>query len=75
MKYIYSLFLIVLISVPCAGQDKEGSLTAGDVVTRIKAKLTCSWADETVDTYKSGGPESKVTGIACKGRQSRVVIW
>ena len=65
MKYIYSTVLIMLLSIPCAGQEKEGSLTAGEVVDRIKAELTCSWAEKTVDTYKSGGPESEVTGIAC----------
>jgi len=31
----------------------------------MKANLTCSWAKETVDTYKTGGPDSEVTGIAC----------
>ena len=65
MKYIYSIVLIILLSFPCVGQDKEGSLTAGEVVERIKAELTCSWAEKTVDTYQSGGPESEVTGIAC----------
>jgi putative NIF3 family GTP cyclohydrolase 1 type 2 len=47
------------------GQYSGGSLSAGQVVDRIKANLTCSWAEETVDTYKSGGPESAVTGVAC----------
>ena len=40
-------------------------MAAAEVVDRMKANLTCSWADKTVDTYKSGGPESQVTGIAC----------
>jgi putative NIF3 family GTP cyclohydrolase 1 type 2 len=40
-------------------------MTAGEVVEGIKENVTCPWADETVDTFKEGGPESKVTGIAC----------
>ena len=35
------------------------------MVNRMKENLTCSWAKETVDTYKSGGSETEVTGIAC----------
>jgi putative NIF3 family GTP cyclohydrolase 1 type 2 len=58
------LFFLVL-AVPCGGQDRAGALTAGEVVDRIRANLTCSWADETVDTFKSGGPDSEITGVAC----------
>lgn len=65
MKVLISVLIVILLTGPCLGQDKEGSLTAGEVVERIKANLTCSWATETVDTYKSGGPETDVTGIAC----------
>jgi len=65
MKIIYSAFLLLLLCLPGAGQAPVESLTAGEVVDRIKANLTCSWADETVDTYKSGGSLSEVTGIAC----------
>jgi putative NIF3 family GTP cyclohydrolase 1 type 2 len=65
MKFILSAFLVLLLVTPCSGQDREGSLTAGDVIERMQENLTCSWAKETVDTYKSGGPESVVTGVAC----------
>ena len=32
--------------------------------TRIKDNLTCDWSEETVDTYKGGNGDMKVTGIA-----------
>jgi len=65
MKYLLSVFYVMLLSGPCAGQDNRASMTASEVVERIKENLTCSWADETVDTYKAGSPEEGVTGIAC----------
>ncbi|NND33675.1 MAG: hypothetical protein HKN76_13890 [Saprospiraceae bacterium] len=40
------------------------SLTAGDVVSAIKKNVTCTWQEETVDTYKSGTDQTQVTGIA-----------
>lgn len=34
------------------------------MVTLIKKNVTCDWADKTVDTFKAGNPETKLTGIA-----------
>ena len=65
MKNLLSFLFLMLISGPCFGQDKGGSMTAFDVVEQIKANLSCSWADRTVDTFKAGDPEGEVTGIAC----------
>jgi putative NIF3 family GTP cyclohydrolase 1 type 2 len=39
-------------------------LTAGQVVERIKEHLGVPWRGGATDTFKSGGGESKVTGIA-----------
>jgi putative NIF3 family GTP cyclohydrolase 1 type 2 len=40
-------------------------LTAGDVVNRIKSNLGIPWRETTYrDTFKFGGPETEVTGIA-----------
>ena len=40
-------------------------MTAGDVVGRIKQNIGVPWRDTTFrDTYKSGGPDTPVTGIA-----------
>lgn len=41
------------------------SLTAGEVVSRIKAQLGIPWRDTTYrDTFKFGEPDTEVTGIA-----------
>lgn len=41
------------------------ALTAGEIVNRIKANLGVPWRDATYrDTFKFGGPETPVTGIA-----------
>jgi putative NIF3 family GTP cyclohydrolase 1 type 2 len=43
----------------------EAGVTARDVVERIQQQLGVAWRDTTYrDTYKFGGPESAVTGIA-----------
>lgn len=40
-------------------------LTAGEVINRIKSNLGVPWRDTTYrDTFKFGGPETEVTGIA-----------
>jgi putative NIF3 family GTP cyclohydrolase 1 type 2 len=41
------------------------ALTAGEVISRMKAKLGIPWRDSTYrDTFKFGGPEIEVRGIA-----------
>ena len=41
------------------------TLTAGEVVTRIKANLGIPWRDSTYrDTFKFGGPDTEVRGVA-----------
>ena len=55
------LFAFLLGSFSCF--PKNG-ITASQVVEEIKKHLTCSWNKETVDTFKSGNPDDKITGIA-----------
>jgi len=44
---------------------QRGKLSAGEVVDRIKKNLGIPWNNSTYrDTFKIGGPESVVTGIA-----------
>jgi putative NIF3 family GTP cyclohydrolase 1 type 2 len=41
------------------------ALTAGEVISRMKAKLGLPWRDTTYrDTFKFGGPDTEVRGIA-----------
>jgi putative NIF3 family GTP cyclohydrolase 1 type 2 len=42
----------------------NGAITANEVINRIKKGVNCEWQKETVDTFKGGDPEQKVTGIA-----------
>lgn len=52
--------VLLLISFGTRAQ----SPTADDVIDKIKSNLTCNWSEETVDTYKGGSGDMKVTGIA-----------
>ncbi|MBL8236039.1 MAG: Nif3-like dinuclear metal center hexameric protein [Bryobacterales bacterium] len=52
----------LLMTAAVAAQPKQ--LTAGEIIARIKKEVAVPWRDQTVDTLKSGTPESKVTGIA-----------
>jgi putative NIF3 family GTP cyclohydrolase 1 type 2 len=47
---------------PAAAQDKRP--TAREVVEEIKAHVGVPWEKETVDTFKAGNPDTRVTGIA-----------
>jgi putative NIF3 family GTP cyclohydrolase 1 type 2 len=40
------------------------TLTAQDILERIKQNIGVPWAEETVDTFKDGDPATPVTGIA-----------
>ena len=41
-----------------------GAITAREIVERIKQHVGVPWSDQTVDTFKDGDPETRVTGIA-----------
>ncbi len=45
-------------------EAQTAPLTAGQVIERIKANVGVPWRETTVDTFKSGGPETPVKGIA-----------
>ena len=44
--------------------QQAGSLTAREVIERIKTHVGVPWRSETVDTFKAGDPDTRVTGIA-----------
>ena len=46
----------------CSAQERP--LTARDVVQRIQEHVGVPWQKETVDTFKAGDPDTRVTGIA-----------
>lgn len=45
-------------------QGKQGRPTAREVVVAIQEHVGVPWEKETVDTFKAGDPETRVTGIA-----------
>jgi putative NIF3 family GTP cyclohydrolase 1 type 2 len=47
-----------------AGGQTEGALTAGQVIARIQKNVGVPWREQTVDTIKSGSPDTRVKGIA-----------
>jgi putative NIF3 family GTP cyclohydrolase 1 type 2 len=46
----------------CSAQERP--LTAREVVQRIQEHVGVPWQKETVDTFKAGDPDTRVTGIA-----------
>lgn len=66
MNLFISICLLVATTTGGTGEIvKNSTLTAYDVVARIKGEVTCNWSEETVDTFKSGNPSDQITGIAC----------
>ena len=60
-KYFSATALII---IPCIFAHAQNELKVKDVINKIKANVTCNWADVTVDNVKAGDPETKVKGIA-----------
>jgi len=54
------LFLVPLFTFSQQNQPK----TPQDVVNLIKKNITCDWANETVDKFKAGDPQTPLKGIA-----------
>ena len=62
----FTVGLLAIADVIGAG-DARGqapSLTARQVLERIKTNMGVTWMDQTVDTFKDGDPDTPVTGIA-----------
>ena len=52
------------LATPSPTHGQAPSLTARQVLDRIKANMGVPWMDQTVDTFKDGNPDTPVTGIA-----------
>lgn len=66
---LFMLPVLVALLTEAHGQPLQRSsvpatMTAGDVIDRIKANITVEWQGETVDTFKTGSADQEVTGIA-----------
>jgi len=43
---------------------QQASITANEIIKRIQEHVGVPWQKETVDTFKAGDPETRVTGVA-----------
>ncbi len=69
MKLCYCTFLIPLLAFPALAQQATSppsaqKPTASEVIEQIKAHVGVPWQEQTVDTFKAGDPQTRVTGIA-----------
>lgn len=66
-KWLLVLITLAVGNAASGQQEKKAAangVTAGEVVERIKARVGIPWMAETVDTFKAGEPDTRVTGIA-----------
>jgi putative NIF3 family GTP cyclohydrolase 1 type 2 len=63
MKTKVFFILLISISLFSYSQDSQPK-TPEDVVSLIKKNITCDWAEQTVDNFKAGDPNTKLKGIA-----------
>lgn len=58
-------FLLLMLLFPLVLTAQQNTpKTPAEVVNLIKKNVTCDWATQTVDNFKTGNPDSKLTGIA-----------
>ncbi len=66
--FVVVLLALSAMSVVAADRGRaapqNATLTAAQVIDRIKANLGVPWMTETVDTFKAGDPATPITGIA-----------
>lgn len=62
-KVSYSVAALTLL-LPVTGLAQSHTLTARQVIERIRAQVGVPWSSDTVDTFKAGNPDARVTGIA-----------
>lgn len=68
MRYVGTSAVLFTLFAVLAGPEsvrcQQPQLSARDVIKRIQDNVGVPWQKETVDTFKAGDPESKITGIA-----------
>ena len=58
------LAFVIAVGAATPSAARAQSLTARQVLDRIKANIGVPWNAQTVDTFKDGDPDTPVTGIA-----------
>jgi putative NIF3 family GTP cyclohydrolase 1 type 2 len=61
---VYLIFLSLFLQGSAAASAQDRLLTAREVIQLIQEHVGVPWQKETVDTFKAGDPDTKVTGIA-----------
>ena len=59
--------MMVGMAIVCVGataQESGKKVTAQEVVDAIKSHVGVEWREKTVDTFKTGDPNTVVTGVA-----------
>ncbi|HWZ26611.1 MAG TPA: Nif3-like dinuclear metal center hexameric protein [Verrucomicrobiae bacterium] len=64
LRLAHLLFVSFFLNGFSAASAQDRPLTAREVIQRIQEHVGVPWQKETVDTFKAGDPETKVTGIA-----------
>lgn len=70
MKIVIGFAAALFLIATAHGQGANASgkpekiWTANEVVEQIKARVGMPWMEKTVDTFKAGDPQTRVTGIA-----------
>ncbi len=64
LSLAYLLYFSIFIGGFRVASAQESRLTAREVVQRIQEHVGVPWQEETVDTFKAGDADTKVTGIA-----------
>lgn len=64
----------VAVPLGLRAQSVGGTVTAQEIVDRIKKNISGDWKPDTVDTFKAGDPLTKVTGIVTTALASLEVL-
>src|SRR6187401_83865 len=64
MRRIVASVVLVLCACLTGHAQQASTLTAREVIERIKTHVNVPWSEQTVDTFKAGDPDTPVTGVA-----------
>jgi len=59
-----SILLLAIAASSCLQAQPTEGLTARQIIERIKEHVGVPWNNTTVDTFKAGDPDTRITGIA-----------
>jgi len=60
----HRVVFVFLVLVATLSAQSSGGLSPRQVIERIQAHVGVPWRGQTVDTFKAGDPDTRVTGIA-----------